>query len=216
MSEDVQTKQKNTVALVWMICSIVGLVLLFSVIWTWLGILLLWLWLILWIIGLFYKPRGKARVAIIIPLIVIILTIAVACYVWKSVKTPAKEFWNWAQEQLNEETLNEIDEDRFELIAREEFNNLIKSKDNEELKAMYETSTWSNAIEKWSYVFFDMLKEWITNSLDAYNNTEILDIDENDIDEDIDDSDEEISSETIEIFEDDEQDNIEEILNILE
>lgn len=209
-----EESKKNTVATVGMRFSIIWLIALITLFFAWLWFPLLFVWFVLWIIGLFYKPRGKARVAICIPLVVFIAIASVICYIWSSVKTPAKEFWNWAQTQLNEETFNEIDEDRFELIAKEEFNNLIKSKDNEEFKKMYENSTGSNAIEKWSYVFFDILKEWITNSLDAYNNTEILDIEENDIDEDIDDSDD--TSEIIEIFEDDEQDNIEEILNILE
>lgn len=206
-----EMNKKNTVATVGMRFSIIWLILLVTVFLAWFWFPLLFVWFILWIIGLFNKPRGKARVAIIIPLVVFITTIAIGCYIWSSVKTPVKEFWDWAKvqlEQIDEET---FDNDRFSSITNEEFNSIFSDMTEDEFKSLLENSTWSNVLEKWSYALFWLLQQGLENSLEKYN-SEIDDTENTNEDEENDD----IDSEDIEVFTESEQDDIEQILNILE
>ena len=206
-----ELNKKNTVATVGMRFSIIWLILLVTVFLAWFWFPLLFVWFILWIIGLFNKPRGKARVAIIIPLVVFITTISIGCYIWSSVKTPVKEFWDWAKvqlEQIDEET---FDNDRFSAITNEEFSSIFSGMTEDDFKLLLENSTWSNALEKWSYALFGLLQQGLENSLEKYN-SEIDDAENTNEDEENDD----IDSEDIEVFTESEQNDIEQILNILE
>lgn len=227
MAEDFQTRneQSNTVATVGMRFSIIWLIALISIIFSWLSFLLLLVWFILWIIGLFYKPRGKARVAVCIPLVVFVAITSVVCYIWSSIKAPAKEFWEWIEtrfEGIDEET---FDKDRFNAITNEEFNNILSSMNEDEFTSMIENSTWSNIIEKTSYVIFWLLQQWFETSLERYENGDspVIDNNENiieiEIDNDESDNNNEIndsSSEKVEVFTKEEQNDIEQILGILE
>lgn len=225
MSEEIK---KNTVATVGMRFSIIGLVLLITGFW----LPLLLIGLILWIIGLFHKPRWKARVAVIIPLVVFIALASVVCYVWSSVKTPAKEFMEWTEiksEQLNQKG---FDNDRFNNITNEEINNIRSSISEEEFKVLMENSTWSNVLEKWAYVVFWLIQQVIENSLEKYNDgyvpeindedSEVLDIDinvENNEEENTTEGSEEVTGseeENVEIITDTKQSDIDQILDILE
>lgn len=227
-----QTEQKNTVALVGMIFSIVWFVLLFSIIGTWFGFILLCIWFILWIIWLFYKPRGKARIAVCIPLVVFITIAALLCHLRSSIKTPANEFKDWASvrfEQLDEE---DFDDDKFELILQKEINDVLNSKTEAEREEAYKNATGSNAIEKWSYLFFDALKLTLDNSLEKYYNNEVPEIDEdadnenNIVDVDVEVTNDENNNEelnevveeqkNVEVFTDAEKNDIEQIIDILE
>lgn len=224
MSENFN-EQNNTVATVGMRFSIIGLIALISIIFSWLSFLLLLVWFILWIIGLFYKPRGKARVAICIPLVVFVAITSVVCYIWSSIKAPAKEFWEWIEtrfEGIDEET---FDKDRFNAITNEEFNNILSSMNEDEFTSMIENSTWSNIIEKTSYVIFWLLQQWFETSLERYENGDspVIDNNENiieiEIDNDESDNNNEIndsSSEKVGVFTKEEQNDIEQILGILE
>ena len=120
-----EKEEKNTVGLVWMILSIIGLVLLITIIWAGLGLFLLCLGFILWVIGLFSKPRGKAWVAVIIPLIIAILMGSWIYYVWNSVKAPANEFTTWLEAQNEAKRFDGVDWDIFQQIASQEFNALV-------------------------------------------------------------------------------------------
>lgn len=209
--------------------SIIWLIALITVFLAWLWLPLLFVWLILWIIGLFYKPRGKARVAVCIPLAVFIAIFSVIAYIWSSVKTPATEFVDWVKvefENIDEET---FDNDRFNSIINEEFNNMISDMTEEDFNALIETSTWSNMIEKGSYVVFGLLQQGFESSLEKYNNgyiPEIIDEDDGIVTIDIDtendeDANEEAennieSEENVEVFSESEQNDIDQILNILE
>jgi hypothetical protein len=100
----------------------------------------------------------------------------------------------------------------------------------EEFNAMIESSTWSNLLEKWSYVVFGLIQQVFESSLEKYNEgyvpeindegEQIITVDvENNEDEDVEapENDEENSEEeNVEVFTQTEQNNIEEILNILE
>ena len=229
MTEENQTKneQKNTIATIGMIFSIVGLILLITIFGAWIWIFLLVIWLILWIIWLFYKPKKRARIAISIPLIVFIILISVACYIWKSIKTPTNEFINRSQtnlEQLNEET---FDGEKFWNIAEIEINNIMNNKSENDWKSLYESSTWSNTIEKWGYLFFSLLRQALENSLKQYNE-EVLE-NNNTLEENVNEDNIEIVSETDETTQEygdenktneqlneSEQNDIEEILNVLD
>ena len=236
MTEEIQiqNEQKNTVATVGMWFSIIWLILTILVVSAWFWIPLLILWFILWIIGLFYKPRWKARIAVCIPLVVFAAFVSLACYVWKSVKTPAYEFVDWLQIEFENVDEESFDKDRFNDITNEEFNNIISSMTEEDFKALMEDSTWSNVLEKWSYVIFGLLQQGFETSFERYNN-ELLEldeendetVDEEDVnDEDVndeDDADEDEESieertvvESTETFSQDEKNDIEEILDILE
>ena len=227
-----QDEQKNTVATVAMVFSIIWLIALITVIFAWLWLPLLFLWFVLWIIGLFYKPRGKARVAICIPLIVFIAIFSVIAYIWSSVKAPAEEFAEWAKiefENVDEET---FDNERFNNITNEEFNNIISSMTEEDFKALMETSSWSNVIERGSYVIFGLLQQGLKTSFEKYNDgyipvitdeDNIISVDinvENNEDENTNEepenTDENTASEKVEVFSESEQNDINQILNILE
>jgi len=232
MSENFQT-QKNTIATVGMRFSIIWFIALITLLFVWLWLPMLFIWFILWIIGLFYKPRGKARVAVCIPLIVFIAITSVICYIWSSIKTPAKEFVDWAKiefENVDEET---FDNERFNAIINEEFNNISSSLNEEEFESLLENSTWSNTLEKLSYVVFGLLQQGFETSFEKYNNGYLPEInnENNDIitvDVNIENNENENTNEEAEIsiennensntevFSQSEQNDIEQILNILE
>jgi len=230
MSEDFQT-QKNTVATVGMRFSIIWFIALITLLFAWLWLPMLFVWFILWIIGLFYKPRGKARVAICIPLVVFIAIFWVIAYIWSSVKAPATQFADRAKETLNDETFENIDEDAFETLLQNEINKIVDGKDESYWESMYQNSTWSNAIEKGSYMFFGLLQESMENALEKYNNWELpeeinneiinvnIDIENNEdenTNEESEDTDENTDKENVEVFTQSEKNDIQEILNILE
>ena len=227
-----QDEQKNTVATVAMVFSIIWLIALITVVFAWLWLPLLFLWFVLWIIGLFYRPRGKARVAICIPLIVFIAIFSVIAFIWSSVKAPAEEFVEWAKiefENVDEET---FDNERFNNITNEEFNNIISSMTEEDFKALMEASSWSNVIERGSYVIFGLLQQGLKTSFEKYNDgyipaitdeDNIISVDinvENNEDENTNEepenTDENTASEKVEVFSESEQNDINQILNILE
>lgn len=257
-------KRKNTVALIWMICSIIWLLFFISIIGIKLWIIFLTIWLILGIIWLFYKPRTKARIAIIIPIIAIIIFVIWYNYVKNS--TPAAEFSAWFEDISENELYSDIiKDDNFLKSTSNDFYETISTKKWNELKELYDKSFWSNAFEKWIYVFFELKKESIENNLEKYltnlqdstieivdeedENIEEKEIDEENIDEETEIDEEEIDkddktdledndkkdndknkdskkeeakeakkekTETIEIFDNWEKDDIEEIINILE
>lgn len=228
MSEEIQ-KQKNTVATVGMWFSIIGLVLLITVFLARIWLPLLLIWLILWIIGLFSKPRGRAWIAVCIPVIVLIAFISIAGYVWNSIKAPTNELMEWIQPQLEQfENDENFDEDRFGDILQAELSNMSNNKSEDERKALFESSTGSNFLEKGAYMLSSMVKEWFENSLEKYNN-ELPEV-ENEEDVSLDENSEEVEEITIEdnnVIEDensneenadnlDEQNDIEQIINILE
>lgn len=238
MAEEIKThdEPKNTVATVGMWFSIIGLILLITVFLAWFWLPLLLLWFILWIIGLFYKPRGKAWVAVCIPLVVFVVFVSIACYVWRSVKIPLNEFVEWVEPQFEQLQNNEnFDGERFGDILEAELNNMTNGKSENEWKELFESSTGSNSLEKGAYMLSSMFKEWFESALEKYNNgelPEISDEDDNIIDVDVeveeeDDGDvEEVEQEEVtieqskksnnETFTQSEKNDIEQIINILE
>jgi len=234
MTEEIQEK-KNTVATVGMRFSIIWLIALITLFLAWLWLPLLVLWFILWIIGLFYKPRGKARVAICIPLIVFIIIFWTIAYIWSSAKTPAIEFIDRAKNQLEQVDEETFDGDKFGNMVENEVNYIINDKTEDDWKTSFDASTWSNVIEKGSYLIFSILQQWFENALEKYNNGELAEISDDDdnkivtIDIDVEDDEdaekdiEEDSEETentkqenVEVFTQSEQNDIEQILDILE
>lgn len=230
MAEELQ-KQKNTVATVGMRFSIIWLIALITLFLAWLWLPLLFIWFILWIIGLFYKPRGKARVAVCIPLVVFIAIISVICYVWSSVKTPAMEFIGRAETQLEQFDEETFDNEAFWNLVENEINNIVNDKTEEDWKTLFDASTWSNTIEKGSYLIFSILQQWFENALEKYNNGELPEISDDDDDkvvtididveddEDVDEDNkgtENTKQENVEVFTQSEKNDIEQILNILE
>ena len=240
MAEDFQTRneQKNTIATVGMWFSIIGLIALITLFFAWLWLPMLFIWFILWIIGLFYKPRGKARVAVCIPLVVFIAIASISCYIWNSVKTPLNEFVEWVQPQFEQlENSENFDGEIFGDILEAELNNMTNGKSENEWKELFESSTGSNSLEKGAYMLSSMFKEWFENALEKYNNWELPEISDNnnkiitiDVDvknnedensneepENIDENtDENTNTENVEVFSQSEQNDIEQILNILE
>ncbi len=225
--EKTQNEQKNTVGTVGMRFSIIWLIALITVFFIRLWLPLLLVWFILWIIGLFYKPRGKARVAVSIPLVVFIALASVVCYVWSSIKTPTTQFTDWIKVEFENIDDENFDNDRFNAITNEEFNNIRASLTEEEFKTLLENSTWSNTLEKWAYVLFGLLQQGFENSLERYNN-ELSEVDENNeneldevVDEDSNNEENEIETNEVEVENDEsslqnEKNDIDEILNILE
>ena len=235
MAEEIQT-QKNTVATVGMRFSIIGLIALISIVLCRLWLPLLFVWFVLWIVGLFYKPRKRARIAVCIPLIVFIALICTACYFWKSVKTPANEFMDWAKPQLEQLESEDFDEDRFENLLQTEINNITNNTSDNERKDLIETSTGSNLLEKGSYLFFSIVRQSMETALEKYNNGDLPKINEEDddniidVDIDVEDKNDEDAEDDIEeeitieqpktqnneTFSQSEKNDIEEILDILE
>ncbi len=214
-----EENQKNTVATVGMWFSIIGLIALITVFFAWLWFPMLLVWFILWIIGLFYKPRGKARIAIIIPLIIFITLASITCYIWKSVKTPANEFVERAKPQLEQLKSENFDEDRFERLFKVEVNKITNDKTDDDWKAIFNASTGSNFLEKWSYLFFSITRESLESAIEKYNNElpEINDTENASEDDDNNKNDAtENITEDVTIFTESEQDDIEQILDLLE
>ena len=214
-----EENQKNTVATVGMWFSIIGLIALITVFFAWLWFPMLLVWFILWIIGLFYKPRWKARIAIIIPLIVFIILVSITCYIWNSIKTPAGEFIERAKPQWEQLEDENFDEDRFENILETEINKITNNKSSEDREVLFKTSTGSNFLEKWSYLFFSITRESLESAIEKYNNElpEINDTENASEDDDNNKNDAtEKITEDVTIFTESEQDDIEQILDLLE
>ena len=221
-----QNEKKNTVATIGMVFSIIWLIALITILFARLWLPLLFIWFILWIIGLFYKPRGKARVAICIPLIVFIAIFAAVAYVWFSIKTPATEFMDWIKVEFENFDEDNYDNERFNAITNEEFNNIFSSLTEEEFESLLETSTWSNMLEKWSYVIFGLLQQGFETSIERYNNWDspeindtenqliTIDIENESTTEETNNTD--VESESVEVFSESEKNDIEQIINILE
>ena len=221
-----QNEKKNTVATIGMVFSIIWLIALITILFARLWLPLLFIWFILWIIGLFYKPRGKARVAICIPLIVFIAIFAAVTYVWSSIKTPATEFMDWIKVEFENFDEDNYDNERFNAITNEEFNNIFSSLTEEEFESLLETSTWSNMLEKWSYVIFGLLQQGFETSIERYNNWDspeindtenqliTIDIENESTTEETNNTD--VESESVEVFSESEKNDIEQIINILE
>lgn len=226
----IQNEQKNTVATVGMVFSIIWLVALITVLFARLWLPLLFVWFILWIIGLFYKPRGKAWVAVCIPLVVFIAIFSVIAYVWSSIKTPATQFADWIKVEFENFGEENYDNERFNAITNEEFNNIFSSLTEEEFESLIENSTGSNILEKWSYVIFGLLQQGFETSIERYNNWDFPEIsdDDNQIitievekEDNNENSDEEtnnteVESQSVEVFTQSEKNDIEQIINILE
>jgi hypothetical protein len=63
------------------------------------------------------------------------------CHLRSSIKTPAREFKDWASvrfEQLDEQ---DFDDDKFELILQKEANDIINSKTEAEREEAYKNAT---------------------------------------------------------------------------
>jgi len=164
-----ERESSNTVAVVALVFSIIWLVLLITIFGIFLGIGALIIGLILWLIWLYKAPRGKAWAAIILSIIPLGLIWYGCYYIFNNIKEPANEFVQWAEANLTEEKFKDIDNDRFNAIAKfiaEEKINEIKWEDAE---AVLANITGDNIIEKWAYFFFDYMKEVFTDSLEAYN-----------------------------------------------
>jgi len=222
-----EENQKNTVATVGMRFSIIWLIALISIFLARLWFPMLIIWFILWIIGLFYKPRGKARVAVCIPLVVFITIVSISCYIWNSIKNPLNEFIGWAEPQFEQlENSENFDGERFGDILEAELNSMTNGKSENEWKELFESSTGSNSLEKGAYMLSSMFKEWFETALEKYNNWELPEInDENqivtidvDVENNEDDSTNENSTDTKNagVFTQSEQNDIEQILGILE
>lgn len=165
-----EKKESNVVGIVALIFSIIGLILFISIfgIFLWIGALLIGL--ILWIIGLFIRPRGKAIAAVIISIIPLGLVACACGYLWNNIKAPVNEFGEWAKANLTEEQFKDIDQDRFNNISQFIVDEHIASYSWVDLEELLNNTTGSNYLEKGAYFFFDFLEDVITESLDAYNN----------------------------------------------
>jgi len=163
-----ERESSNTVAVVALVFSIIWLILLITIFGIFLGIGALIIGLILWLIWLYKAPRGKAWAAIILSIIPLGLIWYGCYYVFNNIKEPANEFAQWAEANLNEEDFKDIDNDRFNAIAKfiaEEKINEIKWEDAETILA---NMTGDNVLQKGAYFFFDYMKEVFTDSLEAY------------------------------------------------
>ena len=167
-TNNVATKEKNTVALIGMIFSIVWLVLLITIIWIWFAIPLLIIWFILGIIWLFFKPRGKAWVAVLIPGCIFWAIFWCIAYLWSSIKAPVQEFTTWIEAQNEAKRFDNMNEDLFKAIANEEFNNIAEDLSWANFDEIFDATTGKNNIEKFGYIFFSIIQQGISNSLDAY------------------------------------------------
>ena len=164
-----EAEEKNTVALVGMILSIIWLVFLITIFWAGLWCILLFLWFILGIIWLFSKPRGKAYVAVWIPLTIALIVIAGVSYLWNSVKAPTQEFISWAESQQESQRFENMNQDVFNEIASVEFNKIVDQLTWSDFEALLADTTWDNTIEKVAYIFFGAMREGLENSFDAYD-----------------------------------------------
>ena len=170
-----EPKEKNTVALVWLIFSIIGLIFFFTIFWIVFAIPLLGLWFILWVIWLCFKPRGKAIAAIIISLIPGIIVYALGFFLWTNVKAPAEEFVQWAETTFTWENFQNIDQDRFNAVSNYVANTRLDELTAEDLEKMFNEATGSNSIEKGAYLFFGIVEDVVNESIELYNSDMVFD-----------------------------------------
>ena len=245
MPEEKQTQneKKNSVAAVGMRFSIIWLVILVLnmigiatifnettmslwlvlfvftlVLWIWIP--LFFIWFILWIIWLFYSPKIKALIAVLIPIFSMF-------FINASVNAPTNEFALWAQDWAQQTDRDNLDEDKLEDVFEAESNKIITSKTKDERISMYNSYNGFNPIKKISYLFFSVVKECMEVSLDKFNNWEMPAINndedkiitveiENNENPNEENNNSEIESESVEVFTQSEKNDIEEIINILE
>ncbi len=237
MAEDIKVAEdwakKNTVGKVGMIFSIIGLVLVITIIWLWLWFWCLIIWLILWIIGLFFKPKGKAIAAVIISIITLWLMALGCFYLYKQVKTPATEFVTWL-ETISEDPqyaalFDENNSDKLENLIEAKCWNIPDNFVSEDFDTILENAKWDNMIQKFSFIIFDSAKTCMQDALDSYTDNsesniteeenetaepteEVVVDEENEIEELIESIDNEVT-ETLDNVE--EEAHIEEVLDIL-
>ena len=169
-----EPKEKNTVALVGLILSIIGLLFFISIIWIILAIPLLTIWFILWVIWLCYKPRWKAIAAIIISLIPYALVYCLSFYLSNNLKAPMEELANWAETTLTGEAMENIDQERFNNIANYVFEQRLHEFTPEMIESMYENASGSTIVEKGWYIVLDWFKDSFNEAMEAYNNGVII------------------------------------------
>ena len=169
-----EPKEKNTVALVWLILSIIGLLFFISILWIIFAIPLLGIWFILWVIWLCYKPRWKAIAAIIISLIPCALVYCLGFYLSNSLKAPTEDFMIWAETTLTGEAMENIDQERFNNIANYVFEQRLHEFTPEMIESMYENASGSTIVEKGWYIVLDWFKDSFNEAMEAYNNGVII------------------------------------------
>jgi len=212
MTEEFQNEPENKIGNTGMIFSIIWLILLITIIFSLIWLPLLFIWFILWIIWLCKEPKRKARIAVVIPLIVFSASALIYYYAWTAIKTSAEEFWNWADKRSEKIDNDEsFDNDRYNEILNEETNYVFHNMSKAEIKSLLKNSSWSNIFEKWSNAIFWLVEQTFESALEKYyneleevNNTESLNNGEN------------TDTENIEIFTESGNNDIEQILEILE
>jgi len=169
--------KKNTIAKVWMIFSIIGLVLTITIFGIWLGFWCLIIWLILWIIWLFSKPRGKAITAVVIPVIVFGLMILWWIFVINNIKTPANEFISWLQETSENPQyaalFTEENSDTLEKLIELKCWNVPADFSSQWIDTLLNNAEWNNVLQKFSFIIFGYAKTCVQDALDAYDENSI-------------------------------------------
>ena len=233
MTEEVITKEessKNTCGTVGMVLSIIGAILVITVILSGLWFFLLFVGLILGIIGLFKKPRGKAITAVVIPVIIFGLLIGVVCYVASGFKAPLNDFKDYVEWLSNNPEysaiLSEKNNEDFQAWFEANCSDIVEQATALPIQEQLDSVAGDNNIEKFWYLFFGYVKQCMQKTLDSYvaegaeeaeameeeEVVEVIDEENSDIEQLIESIDNE-TEETINNLE--EQANIEEVLDII-
>lgn len=164
---EVTTKGTNTIGLVALVLSIVGLLLVLSIFWSPFGIIILVLALILGLIGIFKEPRGKAITGFIISLLGL-FGIGYAIY-WTTtaVIEPATEFATWLTQetQHNTEMRLVFKQPWFESFLENRVEIRFTNMDRSQFKM---TGNIKTTIKEATAIFLEEVKAEIIDSVDAW------------------------------------------------
>lgn len=169
-----EPQSKNTVALIWLIISIIWLLCFISILGIFFAIPLLFVWFILWVIWLFYKPRWKAIAAIIISLLPWLFLVICWKMFYAQIENPVQDFKVWAEENLSGEAIESMDKDRLNILSNQIANNKINELFSWDFMWKLNAATGSSTIEKWAYLFFEVMKESLNEGIEAYNNWAVI------------------------------------------
>ena len=93
---------------------------------------------------------------------------------YAQIENPVQDFKVWAEENLSGEAIESMDKDRLNILANQIANNKINELFSWDFMWKLNAATWSSTIEKWAYLFFEVMKESLSEGIEAYNNWAVI------------------------------------------
>lgn len=93
---------------------------------------------------------------------------------YAQIENPFQDFKVWTEENLSGEVIESMDKDRLNILTNQIANNKINEMLSWDFMGKLNAATGSSTIEKWAYLFFEVLKESLSEGIEAYNNWAVI------------------------------------------